>query len=185
MTLVISTNGNQVLIWRFYKILKVDQPHKSKFDMNKLEHKKSILLAGIAKHKSVISDFEKQIAELQESRQLINEDDQDMQQQSLNEELSGRINQISEQMRFASDELHVLNQILDTLEMQDRVAPGALVETDKRTFLISASIESFDLNGKEYFGISVHTPIYNLLKGLQKGESIKYNDISYRILDIS
>lgn len=150
-----------------------------------LEQKRSILVAGIAKHKSVISDFEKQIAELQESRQLINEDDQDMQQQSLNEELSGRINQLSEQMRFANDELYVLNQILDTLETQDRVAPGALVETDKRTFLISASIESFDFNGKEYFGLSVHTPIYNLMKGLKKGGSITYNETSYRILDIS
>lgn len=153
--------------------------------MEQLENKKSILIAGIAKHKSVIRDFEQQIEELQDSRQLINEDDQDIQQQSLNEELSGRINQLTEQLRFANNELHDLNQILDNLETQDRVAPGALVETDKRTFLISASIESFEFNGKEYFGLSVHTPIYKLMKGLKKGESITYNDTSYRILDIS
>lgn len=93
------------------------------------------------------------------------------------------INNLGKELNFAQREMFFLNN-LDPLKTSDTVEPGAVVVTNKLTFYISASIERFDVDGNEFFGISVKAPIYAEMAGLKKGAMFKYNETEYEILDI-
>ena len=57
----------------------------------------------------------------------------------------------------------------------DRVRPGAVVVFGNRRFVVAVSTTKFDLEGETYMGISVQSPIYNAIEGLQAGESFVHN----------
>jgi len=57
----------------------------------------------------------------------------------------------------------------------DIVRPGAVVAFNNRRFVVAVSTAKFDLDGETYMGISVQSPIYKALDGLQAGDSFAHN----------
>lgn len=82
------------------------------------------------------------------------------------------------------------NKAFDTLKLinpkisNTSVVLGSLVKTDKGYFYIASSIGKTELNGVNYFVISLHSPIGMLLKHKTVGETINFNNTSYTILEI-
>jgi len=57
----------------------------------------------------------------------------------------------------------------------DIVRPGAVVGFNGRRFVVVVSTTKFDLDGQTYMGISVQSPIYKAIDGLQAGDSFVHN----------
>lgn len=93
------------------------------------------------------------------------------------------VNALGRELEFAQREMEFLKNLNPSKET-DIVEPGAVVVTDKLTFYICVSIEKFEVNGKDFFGISYKAPIYASMRGLKKGTSFKYNETEYKILDV-
>lgn len=82
------------------------------------------------------------------------------------------------------------NKMLDTLKLinsktvNNNVALGSLVKTTFNDFYISISVGKIDLENDTYFGISLNSPIGQLIKNKEVGDSITFNNNSFTITDI-
>lgn len=149
------------------------------------DFKKKLLQASIKKHQSVIDDLKRSIKELLGTEGLVNEDEKDMSQQSVNSEQIQKANAIGDQVSFANDEMTLLNNMMPSIEdIHDQVTLGSVVVTEKMIFFISASIEQFEVDGIELFGISTESPIYQQMKGKKKGDKFSYKEHHYTIVDL-
>ncbi|AWG23140.1 hypothetical protein FFWV33_17195 [Flavobacterium faecale] len=93
-------------------------------------------------------------------------------------------NAVGKELDFAIREM----DFLETLQPEKQctiVEPGALVITDKLTLYICVSIEQIEVDGHTIFGISTRAPIYAAMRGLEKGQSFKFNETEYEIKDIN
>ncbi|MFD2201318.1 hypothetical protein [Shivajiella indica] len=159
--------------------------NKKILNVQHAEFKKKLLEASIKKHQSVIDDFKRSIKELLGTETKINEDEMDMSQQSVNTEQIQRANAIGDQVSFANDEMTILNNMMPSIEdIHDEVALGSVVVTDKMNFFVSASIEQFEVDGIEVFGLSTESPIYQEMKGKKKGDKFSFKDHHYTIVDL-
>jgi len=73
---------------------------------------------------------------------------------------------------------------IDPTERMDRVQFGAVVHTDRRNFLVAASLEEFDSDGQRYLGVTPKAPLIQTLMGKTAGETASFNGITYTIKDI-
>ena len=152
--------------------------------MKKLEFKKEILKAARERHQSVLNDLKYGIEELQKGEMGLHEDQLDLDQKSMDDSSNETINRLAEQLIFARDEMELLNRMVILEPLHDKVTLGSVVETDKKTFYVSASIEEFEVDGKKLFGLSTQTPAYKAMQGLKKGDSFSIRDITYKIRDV-
>lgn len=121
------------------------------------------------------------------------------QQNKLN--LAGQDNIESKQIESKNDaavrELDFLNKNIDILSKEielleqmpandesDEVTFGALVQTDKATFLVGVAQETMDIDGKKVAGISMASPIYKKMEGKGKGAEAEVNDTEHKIVDL-
>lgn len=77
--------------------------------------------------------------------------------------------------------------ILEGLDVEREFAQvelGAVVVTDQRTFYISSSLETVEVEGVSFFGISTQAPIYAGMKGKRMGDTFSFAGVSYRILEL-
>jgi hypothetical protein len=149
------------------------------------EFKKKSLEASIIKHQSVIDDLKRSVKELLGTEGSSNRDDLDMHQQSVNTEQIQMANAIGDQVSFANEEMTLLNNMMPTIQdIHDQVSLGSVVVTDKMIFFVSASIEQFEVDGIELFGLSTETPLYQTMKGKKKGDKFSYKDQHYTIVDL-
>lgn len=152
--------------------------------MKKLEFKKKVLDKAIERQQEIIDDFQYRINELQNSVMNINEDQQDMDQKSLDNSSSELINKLADQLNFVVEEMNMLLKMKVGDQLHERVSIGSIVETDKKVFYPSVSIENFNLNGKELFGISTKAPLYKAMSGKKAGDVFSYQKTQYRIEDV-
>lgn len=153
---------------------------ESKIILDKpLRLKKDILHAGIKKHQLVIDDFRAGIMELLDENTTETGD-------ARPDEVILKLNQLAEQLRFAEDEMKILNLLDTTMDesIYDCVKLGSVVVTDKDVFFISVSLERFEALGISVFGLSVESPLFKIMKGLKVGNYFKYRADSYFIKDI-
>jgi transcription elongation GreA/GreB family factor len=61
---------------------------------------------------------------------------------------------------------------------------GSIVYTQTNVFFLSVSVGKIELEGSNYFAISLQSPIGMLLKNKTKGDQINFNGTSYTITDI-
>ncbi|RPA69018.1 hypothetical protein EF405_04175 [Cyclobacteriaceae bacterium YHN15] len=149
------------------------------------EFKKKSLEASIKKHQSVIDDLKRSIKELLGTEDAANRDESDLTQQSVNTEQIQKANAIGDQVSFANDEMTLLNNMLPLIEdIHDQVTLGSVVVTDKMVFFVSASIEQFEVDGIELFGLSTESPIYQEMRGKKKGDLFSYKKHHYTIVDL-
>lgn len=76
--------------------------------------------------------------------------------------------------------VHTHQAKIDAIEatdfsVTDTVGPGAVVEFNKRRFVVAVSTTRFDLGGETYMGISVQSPIFKVIDGLQAGDTFVHN----------
>jgi hypothetical protein len=93
------------------------------------------------------------------------------------------LNAVGKELDFALREMEFLKN-LDPSKVSEIVEPGAVVVTNKMTFYICVSIEKFEVEGKELFGMSFKAPLYAVMRGLAKGASFTFNETQYDILDV-
>ena len=82
------------------------------------------------------------------------------------------------------------HKTLDTLKLinpkinHTSAVLGSIVKTNTANFFISISIGVIELEGATYFGISLLSPIGQLLKNKHVGETIEFNGNKHTIIDI-
>ena len=80
--------------------------------------------------------------------------------------------------------------MLDTLKLinsktvNTHVALGSLVRTTSNNYYISISVGKIEIDNEIYFGISLLSPIGQLLKNKTVGESIIFNNTTITITEI-
>ncbi|MEO7443920.1 MAG: hypothetical protein ABIT96_09450 [Ferruginibacter sp.] len=78
-----------------------------------------------------------------------------------------------------------LNKLLNlTQKKHEKVITGALVETDKGFFFISAALGKMILNAQMIIAISSASPLGIALQGKTIGETVRFREHLYNILSI-
>lgn len=154
--------------------------------MNAIELKRKTLAEAIQKHQQVINDFRAGITTMLDQEPVVNEDEMDYGDQAKNSEsIITNVNPLGDQLEFANEEMKLLHAMqLHQDDPHDRVELGSIVVTDKNTFYVSASIESFTVNGKKMFGLSTKTPLYQAMEGKKAGDSFSFGKTTYHIREI-
>lgn len=81
-------------------------------------------------------------------------------------------------------------KMMDTLKLinpkvsHDYVALGSLVTTNTSNFFMAISLGKVDIDGASYFVISKNSPIGEQLMHKSTGDTISFNQTSYKITDI-
>lgn len=61
---------------------------------------------------------------------------------------------------------------------------GAIVMTNKQDLFISAGLGKIVIDDLEFFAVSAQVPIFQALRGKQKGENVDFNGTSFVITEI-
>ncbi len=152
--------------------------------MEKLTHKKKVMEQAIRYQEAIVADFRKRIQELREGEQQTQDQLYEYDQQGQEDESAIVINRIADELNFVIEELDFLKQMKTATNLFEEVTLGAIVKTDKMTFFPSVSIENFEVDGENIFGISRKAPIYKEMVGKKKGDSFSMNGRTYTILDL-
>lgn len=111
---------------------------------------------------------------LLDTTEVVDDDDQSHHRQSI--EIS---DQLEEQAHVHADHLDVINKI--SFEPTDVVQPGAVVSVNGRCMIVAVSKPAFNIDGREFIGISTSAPIYKSLKGKKTGEEFEFNNFKFKI----
>lgn len=68
--------------------------------------------------------------------------------------------------------------------LTDTVGPGAVVILGDRRFIVAVSTARFEVKGETYMGISMQSPIYLAMNGLQAGDTFTLNGREMEIVDV-
>lgn len=80
-------------------------------------------------------------------------------------------------------ELEILKQI-DSQNLNRVVALGSLVYTTHLNFYIAIALGEINVDKKQFYAISLKSPIGSLLLGKQKGDTISFRNQTFTILKI-
>lgn len=142
--------------------------------------KKKILEAGLRKQSQLISDFRTRVKDAMANDGNVNEESYDNYQQTFEAQVLAEVNLLNDELEFANQELQEMQKI-DSDYKHKNVDYGAVVQTDKRTFFVSASLEDFIADGKHFFGISINSPIYQAMRRKKVGERFRVSNNEYLI----
>ncbi|MDN3690756.1 hypothetical protein [Cyclobacterium jeungdonense] len=152
--------------------------------MEKLAYKQKVMDQAILTQEALVADFRNRIEEMRDGEQQPQDQNFEYDQQGQEDESALVINRMADELNFVIEELDFLNQMKTSTNLFDEVTLGAIVKTDKMTFFPSVSIENFEVDGENLFGISREAPIYAEMKGKKKGDSFSMNGRTYKILDV-
>ena len=140
--------------------------------------KKLILDACIKKQNDLIDNFKSQLDSM--NSDVFEFDHSPSQTESRAAGKIELLNAVGKELDFAIREMDLL-KMLNPEKVSSIVEPGALVVTDRMKLFISVSIEEIGVGGEIIFGISTKAPIYEKMRGLEKGASFKFNETEYNI----
>lgn len=95
----------------------------------------------------------------------------------LQREKSG--NQLVENLKTKAALLHINPQ-----KSSNVVCLGSIVITDQANYFIAISVGALLHEKKDYFAISPHTPIGQLLLSKKSGDMIKFRDQEFKIIEV-
>ncbi len=131
--------------------------------------------------KSVIT-FENAIAELKglsDMDENATKDPEDFSHQNVSRDMEMRYNVQLEQAR------HDLVAVQQLMNRENKtIAPGALIETDKRWFFVGLSSPAIKVEEKELICFTTSAPVYRLLVGKKAGDDFSLGKEKYQILNI-
>lgn len=87
------------------------------------------------------------------------------------------------ELAFSKMELNQLRS-LDPSIVNTIVGSGAIVMTDQLSFYISIPTDKIEISNESFIGISIKSPIYKVMQGKKKGDSFKFNETAYTILNV-
>ena len=111
---------------------------------------------------------------LLDNTEVVDHDDQSHHRQSI--EISDGLD---EQAHVHEHHLETINKI--SFEPTDIIQPGAVVSVNGRCMIIAVPKAQFNIDGRDFLGISTSAPIYNQLKGKKAGNEFKFNNIKFKI----
>lgn len=137
----------------------------------------------------VVSIIEKNINLLREKAELTHSmvdideldviDEEDFSHQFESNEIEGLIkNQINKE----EESLRLLKSI--DFGSKSECIPGAVINTADFNFIVGVPTIPFEYEGSQYVGISVNSPIYEVLRNAQIGEEFNFRGNNYTIESI-
>jgi transcription elongation GreA/GreB family factor len=93
-------------------------------------------------------------------------------------------------LELNSQYLNDANKMLDTLQLinsktvNTNVVLGSMVKTSSNNFFIAISMGKIELENTSFFAISMNSPIGQLLKNKDVGDSITFNNNTFTITEI-
>ena len=103
--------------------------------------------------------------------------------ESNQQEMLNEMQDMQEHFEFLEESAALFNRV-DFSSDFEQVKPGALVVTDKLTFLVGISGD-FDYDGKTIKGISTSAPIYEAMKDKKVGEEVTINSNTFKIKEVA
>ena len=85
------------------------------------------------------------------------------------------------QQFIAIQEMKLVLAKIDVLKESKAACLGSVIETDGFRYFLAVSVGKITANNKDYFAISVFSPIGKLLLGKQQGEELLFNNTSIKI----
>lgn len=136
------------------------------------------------KARTVVNDFKERIDDLKAV--TVNNDNAESASQSEARRDSDieLMSTLADQLDFATRELETLQGMTLNGEDHSAVTFSSVVHTDQRNFFVGVSIDNFDIDGKEYWGISPRAPLYKVLEGAKAGDQISFNGVNYKINEV-
>lgn len=88
--------------------------------------------------------------------------------------------------QYLSDATKMLDtlKLINSKTVNNHVTLGSLVKTTTNIFYISISVGKIEIDNDAYFGISLHSPIGQLLKNKEVGDVITFNNNTFNITEI-
>ncbi|GHB66919.1 hypothetical protein [Persicitalea jodogahamensis] len=103
--------------------------------------------------------------------------------ESNQQEMLNEMRDMQDHFDFLEESAALFNRV-DFSSDYDQVKSGALVVTDKLTFLVGISGD-FDYDGKTIKGISTSAPIYDAMKDKKAGDEVKVNGNTFKIKEVA
>jgi hypothetical protein len=98
----------------------------------------------------------------------------------LQQEVTRNLTFLAEAERMKAD--------LEKLTLADEpgeIKPGCLAETDMGNFYIAISAGKIVVQGKEYFAMSIQSPLGQVLKGRKATDTFEFRGVKHRIVSVS
>ena len=74
----------------------------------------------------------------------------------------------------------------DELKMtHDKIEKGTLIETNQNFLFVGISVPAFKFENKEVVAFSDHAPVFQNIKGKNKGDTVEIGSKSLQIIDIA
>jgi transcription elongation GreA/GreB family factor len=161
-------------------VLKLHAITRSILIMKNTSLRKSVLAAARTRMEATAAELKERIRDLH----AVTIGDDNAESASQTESTHGSDVEL---MNSLTGQLEHLQQDLDRLEELEVLAPpevisyGSVVQTDRRNFLIAASVEEFKVDGTPWLGVTPRAPLIQALMGLKAGEEVTFNNVTYRI----
>ena len=129
-----------------------------------------------------IASYKEEIETIKESIES-NDKSNDLEDDSGNGKLFNDLEKNAQHLSDAMKALDTLKHINPKITNNSAVL-GSIVTTNNSIFFLSISIGKIEIDGIAYFGISLQSPIGQLLKNKVIGDSISFNNNNHNIIDI-
>ncbi|OAB28826.1 hypothetical protein SAMN05444395_102467 [Flavobacterium fryxellicola] len=144
-------------------------------------NKNLIISSSLANQNELIGNLDERINAL--NTDATSQENSDSQSEHHSAGTLELVDALNSELAFAVKETEYL-KTLDSSSENTHISSGAVVITDQLIFFIGISSEKIEIDGNEIISISTKAPIYASMKGLKKGETFTYNEMSYEIKDI-
>jgi len=149
--------------------------------MDNKDIKKEIIQICLKKQEQVVQTARHAVEEVQESA---NEEDQTRDlYDSYRIQLLSKRDLLAGQYEKALQEKQTLEKLISR-KSRDTVDVGSVVITDKQKLFISIGLGKFIYKGETYFAISPKVPLFEVIRGLKKGDTYEFNGQQFTILDV-
>ncbi|TYB76266.1 GreA/GreB family elongation factor [Bizionia myxarmorum] len=147
-----------------------------------MNEKEVLLQACFSYVNKRIASYKGEIDTIKESIEA-NDKSNDMDDDSGNGKLFNDLEKNAQHLSEATKTLDTL-KLINPKKKSEGVSLGSIVKTSKNTFFMAISIGAIDTEENNYFGISLLSPIGQLLKGKMVGDTITFNENTHEILEI-
>ncbi|HLV14785.1 MAG TPA: hypothetical protein VKY41_06375 [Xanthomarina sp.] len=144
--------------------------------------KEQLLQACFSYVNKRIASYKNEIETIKDSIES-NDKSNDEGDDSGNGKLFNDLESNSQYLSDANKMLDILN-LINFKTVSDNVVLGSLVKTTSNNFFIAISVGKIEVEGTPYLGISLNSPIGQLLKNKIVGDTITFNNNTFTIIEI-
>ena len=131
----------------------------------------------------VINDLKERISVVKVAADLDEDETIDLDEFSQQNESNEMNELLLHQLEKAEKDKLRLNSI--NFREKSEIELGAVVKTDKFSFVVGIATFPFNIDGNQFVGISLEAPIYSMMTGKVTGETFSFANNLYKIVSIS